>query len=430
MFRLPRIFCEKGDFPEFLRVRWDEDTQTLSQKKSNPKRSLELVPRLLGGGYDPESVDRRRTWVEEQAGFKVPLVGSHDFAGLSMQGNIENLIGAAQIPLGIAGPLLIDGTDARGTFYVPMATTEGALVRSYERGMATLTRAGGVKTRIHTDENRVSPVFLFDDIAAAADFAATLDEKLEPIRAEAESSTRHGKLLRLECHPIGRQVIVSLCFSTGDAHGMNMIVQATDRACGWIMANTLARHYHLFGGLESEKRPTALLLLGGKGKKVTAGATISSKLLKMHLHVSPTEMTDLWHHGVLGNIQAGSVGHGGQLANGIAAIFIACGQDVANVANSAVGITDFEITDKGALHVSVTMASITVATVGGGTALGTGRECLGMLGCEGTGKARKLAEIVAATLLAGEISFAAAVASGEFVAAHERYGRNRPGQST
>ena len=384
------------------------------------------MPRLLDGGYDPESVDRRRTWVEEQAEFEVPLVGTHALSGPSIRGNIENLIGAAQVPLGIAGPLLIDGTDACGVFYVPMATTEGALIRSYERGMATLTRAGGVKTRIHSDENRVSPVFLFDDIAAAADFAATIDEKLEPIRTEAESSTRHGKLLRLECHPIGRQVVVSFCFSTGDAHGMNMIVQATDRACGWIIENTPARRYQLFGGLESEKRPTALLLLGGKGKKVTAGATISSRLLNAYLHTSPKELTELWHHGILGNIQAGSIGHGGQLANGVAAIFIACGQDVANVANSAIGITDFEITEEGDLHVSVTMASLTVATVGGGTALGTGRECLGLLGCEGTGKARKFAEIVAATLLAGEISFAAAVAAGEFVAAHERYGRNRP----
>jgi hydroxymethylglutaryl-CoA reductase (NADPH) len=210
---------------------------------------------------------------------------------------------------------------------------------------------------------------------------------------------------------------------------MNMIVQATDRACGWIVANTQARHYHLFGGLESEKRPAALLLPGGKGKKVTAGATIPADLLKAYLHVSPTQLTELWHHGVLGNIQAGSIGHGGQLANGVTAIFIACGQDVANVANSAIGITDFEITDQGSLHVSITMASLTVATVGGGTALGTGRECLGLLGCEGAGKARKFAEIIAATLLAGEISFAAAVATGEFVAAHERYGRNRPDQS-
>ncbi len=398
----------------------------MTREKRNPDGPLKLVPRLLKGGYEPEQVDRRRAWLESQAGVAVPTIGAHALATPALRGNVENPIGAVQVPVGVAGPLLVDGSDARGTFYVPMATTEGAVVRSYERGMVTLTRAGGATTRIHADENRVSPTFLFDDVAAAADFAATVTGKLGAIRAEAESTTRHGKLLRLECHPIGRQVVVSFCFSTGDAQGMNMIVRATGRACAWILENTAARRYQLFSGLESEKRPTALLLPGGKGKKVTAGATIPAEILRTHLRVSPTELAELCHHGVLGNIQAGAIGHGGQFANGLAAIFIACGQDVANVANAVVGITDFEVTGQGDCYASVTMASLTVATVGGGTALGTARECLGLIGCDGSGKARKLAEIVAATLLAGEISFAAAVATGELVAAHERYGRNRP----
>ncbi len=398
----------------------------MTREKRNPGGPLKLVPRLPKGGYEPEQVDRRRAWLEGRAGVAVPMIGAHALDTPALRGNVENPIGAVQVPVGVAGPLLVDGSDARGTFYVPMATTEGAVVRSYERGMVTLTRAGGATTRIHADENRVSPTFLFDDVAASADFAATLTGQLEVIRAEAESTTRHGKLLRLECHPIGRQVIVSFCFSTGDAQGMNMIVRATGRACAWILENTAARRYQLFSGLESEKRPTALLLAGGKGKKVTAGATIPAGILRSHLRVSPTELAELGHHGVLGNIQAGAIGHGGQFANGLAAIFIACGQDVANVANAAVGITDFEVTDQGDCYASVTMASLTVATVGGGTALGTARECLRLLGCYGSGKARKLAEIVAATLLAGEISFAAAVATGEIVAAHERYGRNRP----
>ncbi len=387
---------------------------------------MKLVPRFAKGGYEPEQVDRRRVWLEGRTGVAVPTIGAHALATPTLRGNVENPIGAVQVPVGVAGPLLVEGSDARGTFFVPMATTEGAVVRSYERGMVTLTRAGGATTRIHVDENRVSPTFLFDDVAAAADFAATVTGKLDAIRAEAESTTRHGKLLRLECHPIGRQVVVSFCFATGDAQGMNMIVRATGRACAWILENTAARRYQLFSGLESEKRPTALLLPGGKGKKVTAGATIPAAILRSHLRVSPKDLAELCHHGALGNIQAGAIGHGGQFANGLAAIFIACGQDVANVANAAVGITDFEVTDEGDCYASVTMASLTVATIGGGTALDTARECLRLLGCEGSGKARKLAEIVAATLLAGEISFAAAVATGELVAAHERYGRNRP----
>jgi hydroxymethylglutaryl-CoA reductase (NADPH) len=137
-------------------------------------------------------------------------------------------------------------------------------------------------------------------------------------------------------------------------------------------------------------------------------------------------MMEVWHQTALGHLHANAIGFNAHYANGLTAVFIACGQDVANVANSAVGITNFEITANGDLHASVTLPSLTVATVGGGTALGTSRECLELLGCAGAGHALKLAEIVGATLLAGELSMAAAIASGEFVNAHESYGRNRP----
>jgi hydroxymethylglutaryl-CoA reductase (NADPH) len=146
----------------------------------------------------------------------------------------------------------------------------------------------------------------------------------------------------------------------------------------------------------------------------------------MYLHVSPEELFEVWQHTMLGHLQANAIGYNGHFANGITAIFIACGQDVANVANSAVGITNFEILEDGDLYASVTLPSLSVATVGGGTGLGTSRECLEMLGCSGSGNAVKLSEIVAASLLAGELSMGAAIASGEFVHAHERYGRNRP----
>ncbi|HYL05399.1 MAG TPA: hydroxymethylglutaryl-CoA reductase, partial [Thermoanaerobaculia bacterium] len=258
-------------------------------------------------------------------------------------------------------------------------------------------------------------------------FCAELEQRFAEVRAEAEATTRHGRLLRLEPRPVGREVMVNFCYSTGDAHGMNMIARATDRACRWIVAHTSARGYHLFSGLESEKRASGSLFAGGKGKKVVAGARLSPKLVRAYLHTSPEGLRDLWQHTVLGNLQAAALGYNGHYANGLAALFIACGQDVANVANSAVGVTCFEVVDGGDLYASVTLPSLTVATVGGGTGLGTARECLQLLGCAGAGGALKLAEIAAATLLAGELSMGAALASGEFVAAHETYGRNRPG---
>jgi len=390
-------------------------------------RRFELVPRL-DDSYSRESIDRRRRWIEERTGAALDLVGAFSLDGERMRGNVENPIGAVQMPLGVAGPLEIDGEHARGTFYVPLATTEGALVRSYERGMAAITRAGGARTRVWADENRVAPLFHLADVAEAREFALRVEASFETIRAEAESTTRHGRLLRLECLPIGREVIVDFRYHTADAQGMNMAVKATDQACRWILANTRAERYSIFSGFDSEKRASGALFAGGKGKRVTAGVRLPARIVRAYLHTTPEGIVETWRQTVLGHLQAASLGYNGHYANGLTALFIACGQDVANVANSAVGITSFERTGEGDLYASVTLPSLSVATVGGGTGLGTSRECLEMLGCFGPGGAPRLAEIAAATVLAGELSMGAAIASGEFVDAHETYGRNRPEQ--
>lgn len=397
---------------------------------ASPAAEAPLVPRFERQGYEKEAISARRKWIEEKTGSEFAHIASYSIQGEQMRGNIENPIGTAQVPLGVAGPLLIHGGYADGVFYIPLATTEGALVRSYERGMMTLTRAGGVTTRIYADENKVCPVFFFSGVAEAHEFAFRLNEDFSRIKAQAESTTRHGKLLRVECHAVGREVMVSFSYFTADAHGMNMIVKATERACQWILQHSSALDFLIFSGLSSEKRSSGALFAGGKGKKVVAGARLPSSLLQNYLHITPSQLVDLWHHTILGHVQANAAGYNAHYANGLAALFIACGQDVANIVNSSVGITNFELADEEEVYVSVTLPSLTVATVGGGTALGTSRECLAMLGVDGKGGAPKLAEIAAATLLAGEISMAAAIASGEFVRAHDRYGRNRPESQT
>jgi hydroxymethylglutaryl-CoA reductase (NADPH) len=385
----------------------------------------ELVPRF-DEQYADEAVAARRDWVAARTGARLTHVGAGSLSGEALRGNVENPVGTVQVPLGVAGPLKVEGEHARGIFYVPLATTEGALVRSYERGMVTLSRAGGATVRMLADENRVSPVFLFDGVAEAAVFSRSLPALFDALKAEAESTTRHGRLLRVEPRALGREVAVHFVYWTADAHGMNMIVKATDRACRWLVAQGHAGRYYVFSGAESEKRASGSLFAGGKGKKVVAGARIPPRLARAYLHTTPEGMADLWHRTVLGHLQAGALGYNGHFANGLTALFIACGQDVANVANSAVGITSFEVLPDGDLYASVTLPSLTVATVGGGTGLGTARECLEMLGCAGEGGAPKLAEIAAATVLAGELSMGAAIASGELVDAHETYGRNRP----
>ena len=270
------------------------------------------------------------------------------------------------------------------------------------------------------------PRFCSMTSARAYQFASTLQEHFEKIRGEAEATTEYGRLLRLEPAVEGRNVIVRFHYYTADAHGMNMIVKATDHACRWMKRSLGALDYQIFSGFESEKHASGGLFTAGKGKRVTAGALVPADLLQRYLRATPGQFLSLWQHTVVGHIEAHSVGYNGHFANGLAGIFIACGQDVGNLPNCAVGITNFEVTDEGNLYASVTLPSLTVATVGGGTGWGTARECLAMLGCDGASFAPKLAEIIASALLAGEVSFGAAIISREFVAAHEAYGRNRP----
>lgn len=385
----------------------------------------DLLPRLKDQGYDAERVTQRRAWVERRTGASLRHIGACSFDSEEMRGNIENPIGVAQVPLGVAGPVLVQGQNANGLFYVPMATSEGALIRSYERGMVTLTRAGGVQAAVLEDENQITPVFFFDDVERACAFREWTELNLPKMQTAAATTTRHGKLKNLKCYQVGRQVLVNFGFSTGDAQGMNMMAKATDAVCRWIKEHYPGCDFQIFSGMCSEKRASGFVMTRGKGKRVTAGALLPREVLQMYLRVTPEQMLRVWQSTVVGHLQAGSLGYNGHFANGLAAIFIATGQDVANVVNSACGITSFEIHPAG-LYVSVTLPALSVATVGGGTALPTQREALEIMDCYGSGRARKLAEIVAAALLGGEISMGGAIATGEFVEAHERYGRNRP----
>ena len=152
-----------------------------------------------------------------------------------------------------------------------MATSEGALIRSYERGMVALTKCGGVQTALLADENQTAPTFFFTDVEKAAAFPAWIEERLPELREAAAATTRHGKLNGLKCYQTGRQVLVNFGFRTGDAQGMNMIVRATDAICHWVAANYPIASFFLFSGMCSEKRASGFLMTRGKGKRVTAG---------------------------------------------------------------------------------------------------------------------------------------------------------------
>jgi hydroxymethylglutaryl-CoA reductase (NADPH) len=390
------------------------------------RRSLELVPRFGAEGYEGSRVAARRRWAEERTGARLAHVGSFSIDSAAMRGNIENPIGAVQVPLGLAGPLRLEGENGREEYWVPLATTEGALVRSVERGMVAIARAGAARTAVWLDQNRITPSFVLADVVAARRFAEEVRRNFSRLAEIAATTTRRGSLVGLDCRPMGREVLVELRFDTADAHGMNMIAKAASAVCAWIQQHLGGGEVCLFSGAEGEKHASGSLLAGGKGKTVTADVRLPPRVVASVLQTTPEAISRLWRRTVRGHLASATLGYNGHLANALTALFIACGQDVANIANAALGITVFETDDDGSLYASVTLPSLTVGTVGGGSGQGTALECLSLLHCAGEGGSRRFAAIAAATALAGEISFAGALASGAFVAGHEAYGRNRP----
>ncbi len=386
------------------------------------------IPRTIGDDYSREAAAERRRFIERHTAATLDHTAQFSFDPAVLPGNIENFVGVVQVPLGFAGPLRVNGEFAAGDFFVPMATSEGTLVASYSRGMALTRAAGGVTTTVVNDVMQRSPVFIFEDARGARRFSAWVSEHLASIGAAAEATTSKGKLRNIEQYAASRMLYLRFNFSTGDAAGQNMCGKATYAACQWITANydgAISR-YFLSGNMDTDKKHSQINTLHGRGKRVIAEITLPRELLQERMRTTPEAMYAARKTSQLGAMMAGAVHNGVHPANGIAAIFMATGQDVANVAESHASLVHAEVTPAGDYYYSVTLPSLIVATRGGGTGLPTQRECLEALGCFGDGKAKKLAEIIAATVLCGEISLGAAVVSEEWVSSHDRYGRNRP----
>jgi hydroxymethylglutaryl-CoA reductase (NADPH) len=354
-------------------------------------------------------------------------VGSYSFDPAMLPGNVEHFAGVAQVPIGLAGPLLVDGEEARGEFYVPLATAEGTLVASYNRGMKLLHAAGGVKTTVLDDRMQRAPAFVFPSAREARAFGAWLDEHFDEIKAVAESTTRSGRLQDIEQYSASRILYTRFNYTTGDAAGQNLTGKATQAAASWIAAqHDGIEQWFLESNFATDKKSSQVNMLRTRGKRVVAEATIPDELFRRVMNSTTDLMFRARQVSNLGGFMSGVNNNGAHSANGITAMFIATGQDVANVAESSAAFVHAERRDNGDYYYSVTIPSLIVATYGGGTGLATQRECLEVLGCYGAGKVRKLAEIVAATVLCGELSLGSAIVAEEWVAAHDIYGRNRP----
>ncbi|MFO1394060.1 MAG: hydroxymethylglutaryl-CoA reductase [Steroidobacteraceae bacterium] len=387
----------------------------------------ERIPRDTHSDHTREMATRRAEFVRSKTGASLTHVQAYSIDPAVLPGNIENFVGVAQIPIGLAGPLRVNGEHAQGDFYVPMATTEGTLVASYSRGMRVLSECGGVTVTVAKRSMQRAPVFMFASAREARDFGEWLRANHAGVKAAAESTTRSGRLVEIEQYPLANMLYLRFDYTTGDAAGQNMTGKATRAACEWIR-DTHPSHpkYMLSGSIDTDKKHSAINTLQTRGRRVVAEAVLRSDVLEKLMRVDTRTLFRARQVSNAGSQLAGSAYNGPHAANGIAAMFIACGQDVANVAESHAGITYAQLLDNGDYYWAITLPSLIVASYGGGTGLPTQRECLEMLDCYGQGRADKFAEIVAATVLAGDVSLGCAVLADEWVTAHEQFGRNRP----
>jgi len=344
-----------------------------------------------------------------------------------LEGNIENYIGMSMIPTGIIGPVKVIGSAAKGDFFVPLATSEGALVASYHRGVKACYLAGGATSICLTEGVQRSPLFKFNHIGELGLFVNWVLPHMEKFKEITEAGSRHTKLVDMRMNIEGNHLILIFEYQTGDASGQNMVTFATDAICQFILKEAPIKPVFWFieGNYSGDKKATALSFTNVRGKKVTTEIQMSEQIVKDVLKSTPKAMADYWRTSTLGIIQSGAIGAQGHYANGLAALFIATGQDAACVSEASVGITRMEVLEDGSLYASVTLPNLIVGTVGGGTSLPTQRECLEMMDCYGEGKARKFSEICGAVILGGELSIAAALSAGHFAGAHKKLGRKK-----
>lgn len=340
--------------------------------------------------------------------------------------NIENFIGTVKLPVGIIGPMRVNGLNAKGDFHVPMATTEAALVASYARGAYVATKAGGISTALLYEGVIRTPAFVFGGLFDAGRFVEWVVCRIDTLKSAAESTTRFGKLTSVE-PIIDNNVVFLICrYTTGDAAGQNMVTIATNALCEAIIAACPVpiKAWYIEGNFSGDKKASFLGMITGRGRKISASVTLPGAVVQKFLGTSVQAMLDYGRVANLGALLSGQMGAQAHFANGLAAFYLATGQDAACVAESAVGITRMEPRGDD-LFVSVTMPNILVGSVGGGTGLPSQSAGLNILGLKGTGKAAALAEVAAATCLCGEISIVAAIAAGDFTRAHENLARHR-----
>jgi len=431
----PHLGCSEDqpiDIPRDHRQEVDDQGPgcgTTRARTLRPEEGTETLPRPIPRGVDLAAVEARLKVLSLSPATLSAVADPKSLATHELyRRNIENFIGTVKIPVGVVGPLRLKGTFAQGEYYVPLATTEAALVASYNRGTRIVTAAGGCVAMIVAEGVNRAPGFSFTGVEDAVRFVRWANANGEEIKKAAETTTRHGKLQEMSFTVEGNHVYAQFAFTTGDASGQNMVTIATEAVCAYIRewSPVRPREWFVEANFSGDKKATSRSFQSVRGKKVIAEVRIPKGLVEESLHTSPEQMSRYFQLSTLGSVLTGALGNQGHYANGLAALYLACGQDAACVAESATGVSRFEVDDEGDLYASVTLPNLMVGTVGGGTGLPSQKACLDIMGLSGPGKAAAFAEVAAGLCLAGELSIAAAICAGEFTQAHERMARQGP----
>jgi len=377
-----------------------------------------------------KTVKDRREAVEKEMAVSLANTGSYSLDdGIASTRNCENMIGVTQIPLGVAGPLAIQSVNLgfRKEYYIPLATTEGALLASINRGCRAITESGGAMTDNHRVGATRGPVFRVKNLQESDRLYKFLKEHFDDLQRVAKQTSHHLTLIKLLPRGVGHYRYVRFVFDTQDAMGMNMATIASAALASYIEKQTGATCLALAGNFDIDKKPAWLNFIENRGTKVWAEATISSQVFKEVLKTTAQKMYEVWlAKCMIGSAISGSLAFNAQYANVVAAIFLATGQDLGHVGEASMGITTAEIIDGKDLYINVCLPDLMVGTVGGGTGLATQKEALELLGVAGgnNGKnAQIFTEIIGAAVLAGEISLLASLSEGTLAQSHQKLAR-------
>ncbi|MBN1182879.1 MAG: phosphotransferase [Bacteroidales bacterium] len=392
---------------------------------------MNQIPIIPGRGLIlPSAIAMRHKYLDD-AGFAYESIAEHMLDTKSIQNNIESFIGSVEIPVGLVGPLLYMHDKEEELVYCAAGTLEGAMVASMNRGVKAVSQSSGFTAKVKHQRMVRAPLFILSNIKEVMLFKEWVEKHFKAIKEIAESHSNHARLIEIQPYEIDNSVHLKFVYTTGDASGQNMTTTCTWYAILWIAENFQKDtsipigQFIIEGNGASDKKVSQYSAEKGRGVNVMAECYLKEEAINKVLRTTSEDMIAYFDTSRKLAQLDGMVGYNINVANAIAAIFVATGQDLGSIHESAHGILNLEKAPDG-LYVKLTLPSLVIGTVGGGTHLKKQKEALNLMKCYGSGKVERFACLIAGFALALETSTYAAIVSGAFAKAHEKLGRNKP----